>query len=35
MQAVTNVLETQRFILGLEVEQLEAKISDYLAAASP
>jgi dTDP-4-amino-4,6-dideoxygalactose transaminase len=30
MQAVTNVLETQRFILGLEVEQLEAEISDYL-----
>ncbi|MCU1244058.1 MAG: wbpE, partial [Candidatus Acidoferrum typicum] len=30
MQAVTNVLETQRFVLGLEVEQLEAEISDYL-----
>jgi dTDP-4-amino-4,6-dideoxygalactose transaminase len=30
MQAVTSVLETQRFILGLEVEQLEAEISDYL-----
>jgi dTDP-4-amino-4,6-dideoxygalactose transaminase len=30
MQAVTNVLETQRFVLGPEVEQLEAEISDYL-----
>jgi len=30
MQAVTNVLETQHFVLGLEVEQLEAEISDYL-----
>ena len=30
MHAVTNVLETQRFVLGPEVEQLEAEISDYL-----
>lgn len=30
MHAVTNVLETQRFVLGPEVEQLEADISDYL-----
>jgi dTDP-4-amino-4,6-dideoxygalactose transaminase len=30
MQAVTSVLETQRFVLGPEVEQLEAEISDYL-----
>ena len=30
MHAVTSVLETQRFILGPEVEQLEADISDYL-----
>jgi dTDP-4-amino-4,6-dideoxygalactose transaminase len=30
MDAVTNVLETQRFVLGPEVEQLEAEISDYL-----
>lgn len=30
MQAVTNVLETQRFVLGPEVEQLEAEISHYL-----
>jgi dTDP-4-amino-4,6-dideoxygalactose transaminase len=30
MHAVTNVLETQRFVLGPEVEQLEAEISDYV-----
>jgi dTDP-4-amino-4,6-dideoxygalactose transaminase len=30
MQAVTRVLETQRFVLGPEVEQLEAEISDYV-----
>ena len=30
MQAVTNVLETQRFVLGPEVEQLEGEISNYL-----
>jgi dTDP-4-amino-4,6-dideoxygalactose transaminase len=30
MHAVTNVLETQRFVLGPEVEQLETEISDYL-----
>jgi dTDP-4-amino-4,6-dideoxygalactose transaminase len=30
MHAVTNVLATQRFVLGREVEQLEAEISDYL-----
>jgi dTDP-4-amino-4,6-dideoxygalactose transaminase len=30
MHAVTNVLETQRFVLGPEVEQLEAEISNYL-----
>ncbi len=30
MQAVTNVLETQRFVLGPEVEQLEAEIAEYL-----
>jgi dTDP-4-amino-4,6-dideoxygalactose transaminase len=30
MYAVTNVLETQRFVLGPEVEQLETEISDYL-----
>jgi len=28
--AVTQVLETQRFVLGPEVEQLEAEISNYL-----
>jgi dTDP-4-amino-4,6-dideoxygalactose transaminase len=30
MRAVTNVFETQRFILGPEVEQLEAEIAAYL-----
>jgi dTDP-4-amino-4,6-dideoxygalactose transaminase len=30
MQAVTHVLETQRFVLGPEVEQLEKEISNYL-----
>jgi dTDP-4-amino-4,6-dideoxygalactose transaminase len=30
MHTVTNVLETQRFVLGPEVEQLETEISDYL-----
>ena len=30
MHAITNVLETQRVVLGPEVEQLEAEISDYL-----
>jgi dTDP-4-amino-4,6-dideoxygalactose transaminase len=30
MQAVTNVLETQRFVLGPEVDHLEAEVSDYL-----
>jgi dTDP-4-amino-4,6-dideoxygalactose transaminase len=30
MRAVTSVLETQRFVLGPEVEQLEAEISDYV-----
>jgi dTDP-4-amino-4,6-dideoxygalactose transaminase len=30
MQAVTSVLESQHFVLGPEVEQLEAEISDYL-----
>jgi len=30
MQAVTQVLETQRFVLGPEVEQLEAEIADYV-----
>jgi len=29
-RAVTQVLETQRFVLGPEVEQLEAEISNYL-----
>jgi dTDP-4-amino-4,6-dideoxygalactose transaminase len=32
MQAVTNVLETQRFVLGPEVEQFEAEICDYLGS---
>jgi dTDP-4-amino-4,6-dideoxygalactose transaminase len=32
MHAVTSVLETQRFILGPEVEQLEADIADYLGS---
>jgi dTDP-4-amino-4,6-dideoxygalactose transaminase len=30
MQAVTKVLDTQRFVLGPEVEQLEEEIADYL-----
>jgi dTDP-4-amino-4,6-dideoxygalactose transaminase len=30
IHTVTNVLETQRFVLGPEVEQLETEISDYL-----
>jgi dTDP-4-amino-4,6-dideoxygalactose transaminase len=30
MRAVTSVLETQRFVLGPEVEQLEAEMSDYV-----
>lgn len=30
MQAVTRVLETQRFVLGPEVEQLEVEIADYV-----
>ncbi len=30
MRAVTNVLESQRFVLGPEVEHLEAEICDYL-----
>lgn len=30
IQAVTRVLETQRFVLGPEVEQLEEEIADYL-----
>lgn len=30
MRAVTHVLETQRFVLGPEVEQLEMEISRYL-----
>jgi dTDP-4-amino-4,6-dideoxygalactose transaminase len=30
MRAVTSVLESQRFVLGPEVEQLEKEISDYL-----
>lgn len=30
MRAVANVFETQRFILGPEVEQLEAEVSGYL-----
>ena len=30
MQAVTSVLESQRFVLGPEVEHLEAEICDYL-----
>jgi dTDP-4-amino-4,6-dideoxygalactose transaminase len=30
MQAVTKVLETQRFVLGPEVEQLEAEIANYV-----
>jgi dTDP-4-amino-4,6-dideoxygalactose transaminase len=29
-QAVTHVLEAQRFVLGPEVEQLEAEIADYV-----
>jgi dTDP-4-amino-4,6-dideoxygalactose transaminase len=29
-RAVTQVLETQRFVLGPEVEQFEAEIADYL-----
>ena len=34
MQAVTNVLETQRFVLGPEVEQFEAEIASYLGCRS-
>jgi dTDP-4-amino-4,6-dideoxygalactose transaminase len=30
MRAVTQVLETQRFVLGPEVEQLETEISNYV-----
>src|SRR5262249_23898390 len=30
MRAVTRVLETQRFVLGPEVEQLETEVSDYV-----
>ena len=30
MEAVTSVMESQRFVLGPEVEQLEKEISDYL-----
>ena len=30
MQAVSNVLETQRFVLGPEVERFEAEIEEYL-----
>src|SRR5215510_8471956 len=30
LQAVTQVLETQRFVLGPEVEQLEREISNYV-----
>lgn len=34
MQAVTNVLETQKFVLGPEVEQFEAEIASYLGCRS-
>ena len=30
MRAVTSVLETQRFVLGPEVEQLEEEIAQYV-----